>query len=181
MKIKLTGKNFIYTESNEITVRKRLARSLGHFTEASDEMTLKVTNTQSGVGAKSEGKYEMIATLTSLSYGTRIYKIKNSHFFNGISELAEKIERDLKKEKEKKVRYRKKDGRSSRKPVEKEVAKEVVADEVWQLQSISEEEARIQMTAHERNFYVFLSEDGTPSVYYRKLNGDIKLVNLEFK
>jgi len=100
--------------------------------------------------------------------------------YSSIDEVAEKLERQIKKYKEKLVSHRKSEGKAGSVALEVEVAPEVgriIKNKRFELKPMSPDEAAMQMELLDKDFFVFTNDNsGDINVIYRRRDGNFGLI-----
>jgi putative sigma-54 modulation protein len=100
--------------------------------------------------------------------------------YSSIDEVAEKLERQVKKYKEKLVSHRKGGPKSSAVPAEPERPGEsglIIKNKRFELKPMSPDEASLQMELLDKDFFVFLNDmSGDINVIYRRRDGNFGLI-----
>lgn len=100
--------------------------------------------------------------------------------YSSIDEVAEKLERQIKKYKEKLVSHRKSEGKAG--AVEEEVAVPVetgriIKNKRFELKPMNRDEAVMQMELLDKDFFVFTNDNsGDINVLYRRRDGNFGLI-----
>ena len=99
--------------------------------------------------------------------------------YSSIDEVTEKLERQVKKYKEKLVSHRKAEGKSSVMTTEA-IAPEtgrIIKNKRFELKPMSPDEAAMQMELLDKNFFVFTNDNsGDINVIYRRRDGNFGLI-----
>jgi putative sigma-54 modulation protein len=100
--------------------------------------------------------------------------------YASIDEVAEKLDRQIKKYKEKLVSHRKSEGKTAVAPVEAPLPAEVgriIKNKRFELKPMSPDEAVMQMELLDKDFFVFTNDNsGTINVLYRRKDGNFGLI-----
>ncbi len=100
--------------------------------------------------------------------------------YSSIDEVAEKLERQIKKYKEKLVSHRKTEGKAGLMPVESVSAAEggkIIKNKRFELKPMSPDEAAMQMELLDKDFFVFTNDgSGEINVIYRRRDGNFGLI-----
>ncbi len=100
--------------------------------------------------------------------------------YSSIDEVAEKLERQIKKYKEKLVSHRKSEGKAGSVAPEAEVVPEVgriIKNKRFELKPMSPDEAAMQMELLDKDFFVFTNDNsGDINVIYRRRDGNFGLI-----
>lgn len=100
--------------------------------------------------------------------------------YSSIDGVAEKLERQIKKYKEKLVSHRKSEGKAGSVALEAEVAPEVgriIKNKRFELKPMSPDEAAMQMELLDKDFFVFTNDNsGDINVIYRRRDGNFGLI-----
>ncbi len=100
--------------------------------------------------------------------------------YSSIDEVAEKLERQIKKYKEKLVSHRKSEGKAVAAGTEATIAAEVgriIKNKRFELKPMSPDEAVMQMDLLDKNFFVFTNDNsGDINVIYRRRDGNFGLI-----
>jgi len=100
--------------------------------------------------------------------------------YSSIDEVAEKLERQIKKYKEKLVAHRKPEGKaapmSEEAPLPAEVGR-IIKNKRFELKPMSPDEAAMQMELLDKDFFVFTNDNsGEINVIYRRRDGNFGLI-----
>ena len=100
--------------------------------------------------------------------------------YSSIDEVAEKLERQIKKYKEKLVAHRKSEGKASpvseEAPLPAEVGR-IIKNKRFELKPMSPDEAAMQMELLDKDFFVFTNDNsGEINVIYRRRDGNFGLI-----
>jgi len=99
--------------------------------------------------------------------------------YASIDEVAEKLERQIKKYKEKLVSHRKSEGKAAAAaevPVPAEVGR-IIKNKRFELKPMSPDEAVMQMELLDKDFFVFTNDNsGSINVIYRRKDGNFGLI-----
>jgi len=100
--------------------------------------------------------------------------------YASIDEVAEKLERQIKKYKEKLVSHRKSEGKAvaatAETPVPAEVGR-IIKNKRFELKPMSPDEAVMQMELLDKDFFVFTNDNsGSINVIYRRKDGNFGLI-----
>lgn len=100
--------------------------------------------------------------------------------YSSIDEVAEKLERQIKKYKEKLVSHRKPEGKSGVTEAEPALAAEggkIIKNKRFELRPMSPDEAAMQMDLLDKDFFVFTNDNsGVINVIYRRKDGNFGLI-----
>lgn len=100
--------------------------------------------------------------------------------YSSIDEVVEKLERQVKKYKEKLVSHRKGEGKSAGTPPEISSADEagkIIKNKKFELKPMSPDEAVMQMELLDKDFFVFANDNsGNINVIYRRKDGNFGLI-----
>ncbi len=134
-------------------------------------------------------KIRHIAEVTLLANGTRIYaKEENADFYTAIDNVVDKLERQLKRYKEKLKRHkplRNRERRSLQEKVyayesfEQEEVPRVIQTDHYTTSPMTVDEAVMEMDLTARPFMVFTDEDGKVKVIYPREDGNYGLIEPE--
>lgn len=100
--------------------------------------------------------------------------------YSSIDEVVEKLERQIKKYKEKLVSHRKSEGKAG--AIESNVAapaeeSRIIKNKRFELKPMSPDEAAMQMDLLDKNFFVFTNDNsGDINVIYRRRDGNFGLI-----
>jgi putative sigma-54 modulation protein len=100
--------------------------------------------------------------------------------YSSIDEVAEKLERQIKKYKEKLVSHRKSEGKAG--TIELNVATtaevgRIIKNKRFELKPMSPDEAAMQMDLLDKNFFIFTNDNsGDINVIYRRRDGNFGLI-----
>jgi putative sigma-54 modulation protein len=99
--------------------------------------------------------------------------------YSSIDEVAEKLERQIKKYKEKLVSHRKSEGKAGATAIEAappEVGR-IIKNKRFELKPMSPDEATMQMELLDKDFFVFTNDNsGDINVIYRRRDGNFGLI-----
>jgi putative sigma-54 modulation protein len=100
--------------------------------------------------------------------------------YASIDEVAEKLERQIKKYKEKLVSHRKSEGKAAASadevPIPAEVGR-IIKNKRFELKPMSPDEATMQMELLDKDFFVFTNDNsGSINVIYRRKDGNFGLI-----
>jgi putative sigma-54 modulation protein len=100
--------------------------------------------------------------------------------YSSIDEVAEKLERQIKKYKEKLVSHRKSEGKTSALATEAAIPAEfgrIIKNKRFELKPMSPDEAAMQMELLDKDFFVFTNDNsGDINVIYRRRDGNFGLI-----
>ena len=99
--------------------------------------------------------------------------------YSSIDEVAEKLERQIKKYKEKLVSHRKTEGKPGVAETEEAPAElgRIIKNKRFELKPMSPDEASMQMELLDKDFYVFTNDNsGDINVIYRRRDGNFGLI-----
>jgi putative sigma-54 modulation protein len=100
--------------------------------------------------------------------------------YSSIDEVAEKLERQIKKYKEKLVSHRKPEGKAGAMETEPTLAAEggkIIKNKRFELRPMSPDEAAMQMDLLDKDFFVFTNDNsGVINVIYRRRDGNFGLI-----
>ena len=100
--------------------------------------------------------------------------------YSSIDEVAEKLERQIKKYKEKLVSHRKSEGKTGVEAAEEAVPADVgriIKNKRFELKPMSPDEAAMQMELLDKDFFVFTNDNsGDINVIYRRRDGNFGLI-----
>ena len=100
--------------------------------------------------------------------------------YSSIDEVAEKLERQIKKYKEKLVSHRKSEGKAGAMETEPALAAEggkIIKNKRFELRPMSPDEAAMQMDLLDKDFFVFTNDNsGVINVIYRRKDGNFGLI-----
>ncbi len=99
--------------------------------------------------------------------------------YSSIDEVAEKLERQIKKYKEKLVSHRKAEGKSMAIPAEAATPEsgKIIKNKRFELRPMSPDEAAMQMELLDKDFFVFTNDNsGNINVIYRRRDGNFGLI-----
>lgn len=100
--------------------------------------------------------------------------------YSSIDEVAEKLERQIKKYKEKLVSHRKSEGKTGVEAAEEAVPSDVgriIKNKRFELKPMSPDEAAMQMELLDKDFFVFTNDNsGDINVIYRRRDGNFGLI-----
>jgi putative sigma-54 modulation protein len=97
--------------------------------------------------------------------------------YSSIDEVVEKLERQIKKYKEKLGSHRKGDEKTIKKPKTENVPPSIVKKKSFDIKPMSPEEAALQMELLDKNFFIFTNaSSGTINVLYKRRDGNLGLI-----
>ncbi len=101
--------------------------------------------------------------------------------YSSIDEVVEKLERQIKRYKEKLVSHRKNKGKTGRMQLQRTVAMaetpKIIKEMRFELKPMSPDEAAMQMELLDKDFFVFTNErSGDINVIYRRKDGNFGLI-----
>ncbi|MDH5202016.1 MAG: ribosome-associated translation inhibitor RaiA [Nitrospirota bacterium] len=100
--------------------------------------------------------------------------------YASIDDVVEKLERQIKKYKEKLISHRKSEGKSSALPLETTPAIEtgrIIKNKRFEMKPMSPDEAAMQMELLDKNFFIFTNVgSGEINVIYRRNDGNFGLI-----
>ncbi len=100
--------------------------------------------------------------------------------YSSIDEVAEKLERQIKKYKEKLVSHRKSEGKTGTISLEAAAAPEdgrIIKNKRFELKPMSPDEAAMQMELLDKDFFVFTNDNsGEINVIYKRRDGNFGLI-----
>ncbi|HYA11489.1 MAG TPA: ribosome-associated translation inhibitor RaiA [Thermodesulfovibrionales bacterium] len=100
--------------------------------------------------------------------------------YSSIDEVVEKLERQVKKYKEKLVSHRKGEGKASGTEMKATAVEEtgrIIKNKKFELKPMSPDEAAMQMELLDKNFFVFTNDSsGNINVIYRRNDGNFGLI-----
>jgi putative sigma-54 modulation protein len=100
--------------------------------------------------------------------------------YSSLDEVAEKLERQIKKYKEKLVSHRKSEGKTGAETMETEVPAEtgrIIKNKRFELKPMSPDEASMQMELLDKDFFVFTNDASSEiKVIYRRKDGNFGLI-----
>lgn len=97
--------------------------------------------------------------------------------YSSIDEVAEKLERQVKKQKDKWISNRKGDDKSPEVVKPEEPSPVIVKRKLFDIKPMSPDEAAMQMELMDKNFFVFTnSSSGSMNVLYRRRDGNLGLI-----
>jgi len=100
--------------------------------------------------------------------------------YSSIDEVVEKLERQVKRYKEKLVSHRKNEGKAGSTPLSgapKEETGRIIKNKKFELKPMSPDEAVMQMELLDKDFFVFTNDNsGNINVLYRRKDGNFGLI-----
>jgi len=100
--------------------------------------------------------------------------------YSSIDEVVEKLERQVKRYKEKLISHRKNEGKAGSTPLSTapiEEAGRIIKNKKFELKPMSPDEAVMQMELLDKNFFVFTNDNsGNINVIYRRKDGNFGLI-----
>jgi putative sigma-54 modulation protein len=169
MNIIVTGRHFEITDALKKYAErkiKKFARYLSNITEAIVTLSIEKYRHKAEVLLKVNGYLIQAEGITG-------------EIYSSIDEVVEKLERQVKKYKEKLVSHRKGEGKSgsantSAVPVE---TGKIIKNKRFELKPMSQDEAAMQMDLLDKDFFIFTNENtGNINVIYRRKDGNFGLI-----
>ncbi|NWF52832.1 MAG: ribosome-associated translation inhibitor RaiA [Nitrospirae bacterium] len=169
MNIIVTGRHFEITDALKKYAEgkiKKFVRYLSNITEAIVTLSIEKYRHKAEVLLKVNGYLIQAEGVTG-------------EIYSSIDEVVEKLERQVKKYKEKLVSHRKGEGKSgsiatSIIPVE---TGKIIKNKRFELKPMSQDEAAMQMDLLDKDFFIFTNENtGNINVIYRRKDGNFGLI-----
>jgi putative sigma-54 modulation protein len=170
MKIIVTGRHLEVTPALKTYAEKRIQRFdryLSNISEAVVTISVEKYRHKAEVLLKVEGMLIQAEGITGDVYSS-------------IDEVAEKLERQIKKYKEKLVSHRKSESKAAAVATEPALAPEggkIIKNKRFELRPMSPDEAAMQMDLLDKDFFVFTNDSsGAINVIYRRRDGNFGLI-----
>jgi putative sigma-54 modulation protein len=170
MNIIVTGRHVEITPALKTYAEKKISRFdryLSNISEAVVTITVEKYRHKTEVLLKVDGMLIQAEGITGDVYSS-------------IDEVAEKLERQIKKYKEKLVSHRKGEGKSDAIETEPGTAGEggrIIKNKRFELKPMSPDEAAMQMELLDKDFFVFTNDNsGVINVIYRRRDGNFGLI-----
>ena len=170
MNIIITGRHLEVTDALKTYVEKKIKRFdryLTNISEANVTLTVEKYRHKAEVLLKVNGVLIQAEAITGDVYSS-------------IDEVAEKLERQTKKYKEKLVSHRKGEGKAGPKVQETALPPEIgsiIKNKRFELKPMSPDEAAMQMELLDKDFFVFTNDtSGEINVIYRRRDGNFGLI-----
>ncbi|MDQ7786502.1 MAG: ribosome-associated translation inhibitor RaiA [Thermodesulfovibrionales bacterium] len=170
MNIIITGRHLEVTDALKTYVEKKIKRFdryITNISEANVTLTVEKYRHKAEVLLKVNGVLIQAEAITSDVYSS-------------IDEVAEKLERQTKKYKEKLVSHRKVEGKAGTEVQETALPPEVgtiIKNKRFELKPMSPDEAAMQMELLDKDFFVFTNDtSGEINVIYRRRDGNFGLI-----
>ncbi|MEK7307510.1 MAG: ribosome-associated translation inhibitor RaiA [Nitrospirota bacterium] len=97
--------------------------------------------------------------------------------YSSIDEVVEKLDRQIKKYKEKIVSHRKGEDRTQVSPESQEPSPSIIKKKTFNIKPMSPEEAAMQMELLDKNFFIFTNaSSGSINVLYKRTDGNLGLI-----
>jgi putative sigma-54 modulation protein len=100
--------------------------------------------------------------------------------YSSIDEVAEKLDRQIKKYKDKLISHRKSEAKSGSAEAESEIPAEtgrIIKNKRFELKPMSPDEAAMQMDLLDKDFFVFINDNSSDiNVIYRRRDGNFGLI-----
>lgn len=168
MNIIITGRHFEVTDALRKYAEgkiKKFVRYLSNITEAIVTLSIEKYRHKAEVLLKVNGYLIQAEGITG-------------EIYSSIDEVVEKLERQVKKYKEKLVSHRKGEGKTNltESVTPKETGK-IIKNKRFELKPMSQDEAVMQMDLLDKDFFIFTNEDtGNINVVYRRKDGNFGLI-----
>lgn len=170
MNIIVTGRHLEITDALKAYVEKkvkRFERYITNISEANVTLTVEKYRHKAEVLLKVNGVLIQAEAITGDVYSS-------------IDEVAEKLDRQTKKYKEKLVSHRKSEGKAGAKSQETALPPEVgtiIKNKRFELKPMSPDEAAMQMELLDKDFFVFTNDTSSEiNVIYRRKDGNFGLI-----
>ena len=170
MKIIVTGRHIEVTPALKDYAEKKIARFERYLSNISEAVaTLSVE--------KYRHKVEVLLKVNGVLIQAESI---TGDVYSSIDEVAEKLERQIKKYKEKMVSHRKPEGKSGNEEAEEATPAEtgrIIKNKRFELKPMSPDEAAMQMELLDKDFFVFTNDkSGDINVIYRRRDGNFGLI-----
>ena len=144
---------------------KKFDRYLSNITEAVVTLTVEKYRHKAEVLLKANGMMIQAEGVTG-------------EIYSSIDEVVEKLEKQVKKYKEKLVSHRKGEGKTVAAPLSKEAEQgKIIKKKRFDMKPMSPDEAAMQMELLDKNFFVFSNHaTGEINVIYRRTDGNFGLI-----
>ena len=177
MELKITGKNIEIAESLRVFIERKISKL-----EKLAKKELRVTVTRSEQTSKKSTKSSSVEVVLDTQGKVLSAKDDKENFYVAVDSVAEKLRRQLKKFKNKRIEKTKdrmtvKFSVATAPPPEKQLSN-VPEIEVatFGLKPLAVDDALIKLKDSKRPFFVFVSEDQTINCIYWKEDGKIGLI-----
>jgi putative sigma-54 modulation protein len=170
MKIIVTGRHIEVTPALKDYAEKKIARFERYLSNISEAVvTLGVE--------KYRHKVEVLLKVNGVLIQAESI---TGDVYSAIDEVAEKLERQIKKYKEKLVSHRKSEGKSGSAEAEEAVPSDtgrIIKNKRFELKPMSPDEAAMQMELLDKDFFVFTNDkSGDINVIYRRKDGNFGII-----
>ncbi len=169
MNIIVTGRHLDITPSLKKYAEKKIkkfVRYLSNISEAIITLTIEKYRHKAEVLLKVNGYLIQAEGITG-------------EIYSSIDEVAEKLERQVKKYKEKLVSHRRSEGKtgSMQVPPSPTETVRIIKNKRFELKPMSQDEAAMQMDLLDKDFFIFTNEStGNINVIYRRKDGNFGLI-----
>jgi len=170
MKIIVTGRHIEVTPALKDYAEKKIARFERYLSNISEAVvTLGVE--------KYRHKVEVLLKVNGVLIQAESI---TGDVYSAIDEVAEKLERQIKKYKEKLVSHRKSEGKSGSEEAEEAAPSDtgrIIKNKRFELKPMSPDEAAMQMELLDKDFFVFTNDkSGDINVIYRRKDGNFGII-----
>lgn len=170
MKIIVTGRHIEVTPALKDYAEKKIARFERYLSNISEAVvTLGVE--------KYRHKVEVLLKVNGVLIQAESI---TGDVYSAIDEVAEKLERQIKKYKEKLVSHRKSEGKSGSAEAEEAAPSDtgrIIKNKRFELKPMSPDEAAMQMELLDKDFFVFTNDkSGDINVIYRRKDGNFGII-----
>lgn len=167
MNIIITGRHLELTENLKNYAEEKVQKFKKYFdniTEATITLSVEKYRHKAEVLLRANGLMLQAESVTGEMYSS-------------IDEVAEKLERQVKKQKDKWISNRKGDDKSPETVKPEEPSPVIVKRKLYDIKPMSPDEAAMQMELMDKNFFVFTnSSSGGMNVLYRRRDGNLGLI-----
>lgn len=170
MKIIYEPGNVELSDANKKLIKEKLLASLGGLLESTDIVQIRVKKSN-----KKGSSFFVKIAVKAQDINYAMLNSENENFETAVILAAKKIERYVIKE-----RQRQRYGDEDLYIVipERHEQESYPDEEIWQLPIMTKDEAKIQMEAYERNFFLYKGENGLTQLIYRKKNGKLRFASV---
>ena len=176
MELKITGKNIEIAESLRVFIERKISKL-----EKLAKKELRVTVTLSEQTSKKTKKSSSVEVVLDTQGKVLSAKDDKENFYVAVDSVTEKLRRQLKKFKNKRIEKTKdrmtvKFSVASAPPPEQAVGEPDLEVATFSLKPLSVADAIIKLKDSSRSFFVFVNEDQTINCIYTKEDGKIGLI-----
>ena len=173
MKIQITGRHLEVTPTLKEFIKTRLQKI--------EKYSFKITEALVVLDVE---KYRHHAEITLFLNGlTFLAEDETEEMYATIDKVADKLEKQVKKHKEKVTHHRDKGGKKQLPEeieLETSLLSRIVKEKAFQLKPQSRESALLQMESLQKDFFIYLDDfQGKINVLYRRKQGDFGNIQLE--